>query len=111
MSDDKENQENLDAKIIAQVEYYFGNENLPKDRFMKRVMLKYDGWISCYLMLNFHKLKLISNNWSRIVEAIEKSPNKIVQLSDDKKKIRRHPENPLPEKEAIAFEKLDVGKL
>jgi len=87
----------LDQKIIRQVEYYFGDYNLPKDKFLQEQIKTDDGWITLETMLKFQRLKDISEDASVICEALLKSSAKLMEVSDDKTKIRRSPNKPLPE--------------
>lgn len=87
----------LDQKIIRQIEYYFGDYNLPKDKFLQEHIKKDDGWISMEVMLNFQRLRKLSDDPVVICDALLKSSSKLMEVSDDKKKIRRSPEKPLPE--------------
>ena len=36
----------LESKIIRQIEYYFGDHNLSRDRFLQEEIKKDEGWIS-----------------------------------------------------------------
>jgi lupus La protein len=88
----------LDQIIIKQMEYYFSESNLRRDKFMiQKIGENEEGWVELSVMLTFNRLKAITTEASAIVEALDKSPNGIVQVSDDKTKVRRHPDNPLPE--------------
>lgn len=97
-------QENLtqltkqEMDIIRQVEYYFGEWNLNRDKFLRgKISDNEDGWVKLDILLTFNRLKAISDDPKVIIEALEKSPNGLVQISEDKQSLRRHPENPLPE--------------
>jgi len=86
----------LEKKIIRQVEYYFGDHNLPRDRFMNRVMSDNDGWIPMETMMTFKRLASLSKDPDHVMTALEKSTNKVVQVDLDARQIRRDPANPLP---------------
>ena len=43
------------ARVVRQLEYYFGDRNLRKDRFMLREVTLDEGWISLETMLNFKR--------------------------------------------------------
>lgn len=89
--------EDLEKNIIKQVEYYFGDINLPRDKFLQEKVKEDDGWVSLEVMLKFKRLASLSEDPKVIAEALEKSEEKIVCLNEDKTKIRRNPEKPLPE--------------
>ncbi|KAI1711211.1 la domain-containing protein [Ditylenchus destructor] len=81
-------------RIIEQVEYYFGDINLPRDKFLQREMQKDFGWIQLTVMLTFKRLANITKNAGEIATALQNSS--LIQVSDDKTKIRRSPDNPAP---------------
>ncbi|VIO95622.1 La domain containing protein [Brugia malayi] len=92
-----DNSSNTDVqqKIIEQVEYYFGDINLPRDRFLQEEIKKDDGWVQLTTMLKFKRLAQISSDPKIIGESLKLS--KLIQVSEDGSKIRRNPEAPLPE--------------
>ncbi|KAL9706733.1 hypothetical protein quinque_010251 [Culex quinquefasciatus] len=65
----------LEGSIIRQLEYYFGDANLARDKFLLEQISKEEGWVPLDVLLTFKRLK---------------------SLSEDKK-LRRHPERPVPE--------------
>lgn len=87
----------LEQKIIRQVEYYFGDYNLPKDKYLQEEIKKDDGWVTLDNMLNFQRLKNLSTDKDVISGALLKSTAKLLEVSEDKCKLRRNPEKPLPE--------------
>lgn len=91
-----EPQGDIDSKIIRQIEYYFGDYNLPRDKFLQEEIKKEDGWIALDTMLNFKRLASISTDHEVILNALGKSEQKLLEISEDKSKIRRDPNKPLP---------------
>ncbi|KAF5295433.1 hypothetical protein FQA39_LY13094 [Lamprigera yunnana] len=87
----------LEKQIIKQIEYYFGDYNLPRDKFLKEQIAKDEGWVKLTTLLTFERLAKISNDEKVIVEALKKSEDGIVVVSEDDTKIRRNPEKPAPE--------------
>ncbi|KAJ8960906.1 hypothetical protein NQ318_020205 [Aromia moschata] len=87
----------LEQKIIRQIEYYFGDYNLSRDKFLKEKVKEDDGWVTFEVLLTFKRLASLSTDAEVIANAVEKSDNKVVEVSEDRKKLRRHPDNPLPE--------------
>jgi len=81
--------------IISQVEYYFGDINLPRDKFLQEEMKKEDGWVPLDTMIKFNRLARITTDLVEIAKALQKSD--LVEVSDDGTKVRRNPEIPLPE--------------
>ncbi|KAL1491027.1 hypothetical protein ABEB36_011685 [Hypothenemus hampei] len=97
----------LDKKIIKQVEYYFGDINLPRDQFLqKQIKEDENGWVPLDVMLKFNRLAAISKDSQVIVEALEKSEEKLVEVNEDKTKIRRNPDKPVPENKEGHLKKL-----
>ncbi|XP_013786603.1 la protein homolog [Limulus polyphemus] len=94
----QKNPTELESKIIRQVEYYFGDFNLVKDRFLQEQIKQDDGWIPLETMVKFNRLKILSTDFEVIRKALEKSPTQLLQISEDGNKIRRDPSKPLPEK-------------
>uniref|UniRef100_A0A2M4BPY4 Putative rna-binding protein la n=1 Tax=Anopheles marajoara TaxID=58244 RepID=A0A2M4BPY4_9DIPT len=86
-----------EAAIIRQLEYYFGDANLLRDKFLKEKIKEDNGWVTLDVLLSFKRLKALSEDKKVIVEAIEKSTEGLIEVSEDREKLRRHPERPLPE--------------
>ncbi|KMQ89718.1 la-like protein, partial [Lasius niger] len=82
-------------KIKDQVEYYFGNVNMQRDKFLIEQTKLDEGWIPMTVMLNFKLLATLSKNVDVILKALKSSD--LIEISEDKKKIRRSPNDPLPE--------------
>ena len=50
----------LEAKIVRQVEHYFGDYNLPRDKFLKETIQSDDGWVPMEVMVKFQRLASLS---------------------------------------------------
>ncbi|XP_067315000.1 lupus La protein [Pseudorasbora parva] len=87
----------LEKKVADQIEYYFGDHNLPRDKFLKEQMQLDDGWVTLETMLKFNRLKILTSETAVIVESLQKSKTGLLEISEDKTKIRRNPSKPLPE--------------
>uniref|UniRef100_A0A1I8PMY0 La protein homolog n=1 Tax=Stomoxys calcitrans TaxID=35570 RepID=A0A1I8PMY0_STOCA len=88
----------VERKIMRQVEYYFGDSNLNRDKFLLDQIAKdSDGWVPISVLLTFKRLASLSTDAAVIAEACAKSDEGLVEVSEDKSKIRRHPERPMPE--------------
>ncbi|EJD75548.1 La domain-containing protein, variant [Loa loa] len=92
---DNDSNISIQQKIIEQIEYYFGDINLPRDRFLQEEIKKDDGWVQLTTMLKFKRLAQISSNPKIIRESLKHS--ELMQVSEDGSKIRRNPAIPLPE--------------
>jgi len=79
--------ENL-PKIRKQIDYYFGNFNLPNDRFMKRVIKDEGGeWFPAEVLLRFKKIKSLGATLADIVDACEES--EVVKMNAEGTHIKR----------------------
>ncbi|XP_012696251.1 lupus La protein isoform X2 [Clupea harengus] len=87
----------LEKKVAEQIEYYFGDHNLVRDKFLKEQIQLDDGWVTLETMLKFNRLKTLTKEEAVIVEALRKSKSGLLEVSEDKTKIRRCPSKPLPE--------------
>lgn len=88
----------LEANIIRQVEYYFGDANLNRDKFLlEQISKDEEGWVPLSVLLTFKRLAALSTDIEIIVNALIKSDESLLEISEDKLKIRRHPERPIPE--------------
>ena len=56
------NLDTLEGKIVRQVEHYFGDYNLPRDKFLKETIKSDDGWVSMEIMLKFQRLSSLSDD-------------------------------------------------
>ncbi|XP_066263519.1 lupus La protein-like isoform X2 [Branchiostoma lanceolatum] len=86
----------LERKIYQQVEYYFGDHNLTRDRFLQGEIKKDDGWVALETLVKFNRLKALSDDYGVICAALQKSPSKLMEVSEDKTKVRRLPSKSLP---------------
>jgi lupus La protein len=87
----------LENKIIHQIEYYFGDYNLPRDKFLQEEIKKDDGWIPLETMTKFNRVKNLSADVDVILAALKKSQTNTLEISQDGTKIRRSQEKPLPD--------------
>lgn len=87
----------LELKIIQQIEYYFSDANLARDKFLTEEIQKDNGWVPFTVLLTFKRLLQLSSDATVIVNAMYKSQEGLIEISDDRLKIRRNPERPLPE--------------
>lgn len=81
--------------IIFFFQFYYGDSNMLRDKFLIEQAKLDEGWIPMTVMLNFKALVAISSDPDVILKAVETSD--LMEISDDRKKIRRSPKHPLPE--------------
>lgn len=91
----KEEPNELEQKVLGQVEYYFGNSNLPKDKFLNQQLLKNNGWVPIQVIASFKRMQVITKDLSTVVNALKKSKS-LLQVSEDGTKVRRATPVPPP---------------
>ncbi|KAH9607410.1 hypothetical protein KSS87_017534, partial [Heliosperma pusillum] len=74
----------LYTEIMKQIDYYFSNENLVRDTFLRQKMDE-NGWVSVGVISEFNRVKSLTNDTFQILEAVRHS--KVVEVQGDK--IRR----------------------
>ncbi|KAM6303381.1 la-related protein 6 [Podargus strigoides] len=80
-------------QLIAQIEYYFSDENLEKDAFLlKHVRKNKMGYVSVKLLTSFKKVKHLTRDWRTTAYALKYSDT--LELNDDNNKVRR--KTPVP---------------
>eukprot|EP00731_Ephydatia_muelleri_P035264 Em0110g6a len=80
-------------RIQQQVEFYLGDANLPKDKFLQEKVKQHpEGYVALELIASFNKMKSITTDLGLVVQAVEHSS--VLQLSEDKKWVKRV--SPLP---------------
>lgn len=100
-------------KVIRQVEYYFGDSNMQRDKFLQDEVAKdAEGWVPLTTMLKvkrrdfckiliifqFKRLgDLVNGEAEAIVKSLKESKNNLVEVAEDGSKIRRNPELKVPE--------------
>eukprot|EP00039_Didymoeca_costata_P028488 m.21195 g.21195 ORF g.21195 m.21195 type:complete len:515 (-) comp7073_c0_seq1:154-1698(-) len=88
------------TRLRKQVEFYFGDENFSRDRFLRtKARLDPAGWIDLSVISSFKKIRKISRDATLLREAIEQSD--VVTLNDAVNKIKRI--HPLPKDPVIAL--------
>ncbi|XP_075539604.1 la protein homolog [Dermacentor variabilis] len=87
----------IEAKIIKQVEYYFGDFNLSRDKFLQGKIKMDDGWVAIKVLLAFNRLKRLAYEENVVVQALRKSTSQLLEINDDGTKVRRSPAKPVPE--------------
>lgn len=85
------------AEIKKQIEYYLSDKNLESDTFFReKITASEAGYVDLKLFLNCNKVKNMGIDVAEIVDACADSET--VQISKDKKMIRRMKNQELPPK-------------
>lgn len=84
----------LVKKLQDQIEFYFGDANLPKDKFLQNKMKESDnGYVGVDVIASFKKMQSLTTDKSLVLKAIKSSS--MLELSEDSLSLRRC--HPLPE--------------
>ncbi|KAL8571345.1 hypothetical protein ACOMHN_064478 [Nucella lapillus] len=75
-------------QLKSQMDFYFGDSNLSKDRFMKQKIDKDpEGYVPLSVFMNFSKIKEVATSQEMLVKAVKFST--MLQVSEDGAKVRR----------------------
>lgn len=87
----------LKKRITRQVDYYFSDENLCKDVFLRRKMDN-DGYVPIALVTTFNNMRKLCTDPEIIIEALKESEVVEVDAASFKIRARKNPETwPLPD--------------
>lgn len=100
----------LEKKIIRQVEYYFGDVNYPRDKFLQEKKTEDDGWISLECLTTFNRLKCLSTDLEAITDCLKKSKSGLLEINDTDFKVRRCPDRVIPDRDDPAVKALSKKK-
>jgi len=79
----------LCESIVQQVEFYFSDANITKDKFLlKHVKRNKEGFVSLKLISSFKRVKHLTKDWRQVAVAIERK-SKRLEVNDLKTKVRR----------------------
>jgi len=74
-------------EILAQVEFYFSDSNLPNDKFLWGLTQENDGWVPIATIASFKRMRRFQPV-DAIPEALKQSEN-LLQVNEDGTKVRR----------------------
>ena len=83
----------FEKKITKQIEYYFGDKNLPRDKFLLQKIEEDDGWVTMDCLLTFSRLKTIVHGM--IGDALRANGSGLIEVDETNTKLRRT--KPVPE--------------
>ena len=97
------------ATIKTQMEYYLSDANLAKDKFFReQIQTNKEGWVNIGHFLNCNKVKSLNITGDEIADACHDS--EVLDVSEDKLKIRRKDNLELPVAEMRKRDSKAVGK-
>ncbi|XP_038068219.1 la-related protein 6-like [Patiria miniata] len=86
--------EELQNKIIKQVEFYFSDANITKDAFLlKHVRRNKEGFVSLKLITSFKKVKSLTKDWRNVRHSLKSSTT--LEVNEEGTKVKR--KAPLPD--------------
>ncbi|XP_037269401.2 la related protein 7 [Rhipicephalus microplus] len=78
----------LFKSIRDQMEFYFSDANLRKDRYMNHLVLRdEEGYVDLEVFLTFHKIRFLTSDVRDIAGAIATS--KLLQMDEEHRRVRR----------------------
>lgn len=79
----------IHAKIKEQMEFYFSDSNLHKDRFLKKAIdATTDGYIELSTFLKFNRIRALTEEVKVIADAIAYK-SELLQINEDRTKVKR----------------------
>jgi hypothetical protein len=85
----------LEQRIKEQVEYYFSDRNLERDYFYRaKIDEAENGYVDLKIVQNSKVIRKMEVKMEQMIDAVKDSTE--VELSDDKTKIRRVGNKPMP---------------
>lgn len=90
MNTSSEQREEVRIRALKQVEYYFSDENLVRGKFLQQQIIKSaEGWVHMSVLVKFNRLAEICNDWKLLGKLLKKSSSHVIEVSDDKQRVRR----------------------
>lgn len=86
-------------EILKQVEFYFSDQNLPKDKFLFKTTQQNDGWVPISTIATFSRMRKF-RPLSAVVDALKQS-KELLEVSEDEESVRRKIPLVEPKKEQI----------
>ncbi|XP_028417414.1 lupus La protein homolog B-like [Dendronephthya gigantea] len=83
----------FEKKIAKQIEYYFGDKNLPKDKFLLQKLEEDNGWVTMDCLMTFARLKTMV--YDLIGHALRTHGTGLMEINEENTKMRRV--KPMPE--------------
>lgn len=99
MNTSTEKTEELRVCVLKQIEYYFSDENLVRGKYLqKKIGQNNEGWVHLNVLVKFNRLAEICNDWKLIGKFLKKSKSNVIEVSDDKQRVRRIQNKPFLKK-------------
>ncbi|KNC82609.1 hypothetical protein SARC_05106 [Sphaeroforma arctica JP610] len=76
--------------ICKQVEYYFSDSNISKDKFLlAKVKENAEGWVDLSVLATFNRLMKFAKNVEEIAEALKSANKDLIVLNEEGTKVKR----------------------
>ncbi|KAG2254424.1 hypothetical protein Bca4012_058010 [Brassica carinata] len=69
----------LSSRIVSQIEYYFSDENLVRDDYLKSLMDN-QGWVDVFFIAEFRRIKAMTDDIDLILRSMGSSTTVEVQV-------------------------------
>lgn len=89
--------EDLQAKIAKQVDYYFSDVNFVKDKFLQDQFEKNDNTVKLSVLATFSRLAQMTTDEDVMIQALKNYVSEFFELDEEKKLVRR--KKPLPDRD------------
>ena len=77
-----------DKKILRQVEFYFGDANLNRDKWLRNELHNSEGYyFPIDKLMSFNKIKALTTDTQEVLDAVKQS--NLVEINSDETSIRR----------------------
>ena len=77
----------LEETIRKQIEFYFGDINLSKDKFLQSATAQNNGWVQISILLTFNRIKALTTDPMVILNSLTTST--LIQVNEATNSIRR----------------------
>ncbi|KAI9096218.1 hypothetical protein DFS34DRAFT_159336 [Phlyctochytrium arcticum] len=79
----------LKGKVLEQVEFWFGDRNLTRDKFLQgAIKNSKDGWIPISTLMTFNRMKTLTEDPAVVADAVAES-EWMMEVSEDRTQVRR----------------------
>eukprot|EP00456_Euglypha_rotunda_P007909 TRINITY_DN11465_c0_g1_i10.p1 TRINITY_DN11465_c0_g1~~TRINITY_DN11465_c0_g1_i10.p1 ORF type:complete len:128 (+),score=16.74 TRINITY_DN11465_c0_g1_i10:117-500(+) len=75
-------------KVLKQVEFYFSDSNLPKDKYLRGLAQAGDGWVPIATIATFKRMRQLTTDLNIVITALKQS-KELLEVSTDGTKVRR----------------------
>ncbi len=88
---EKDRQTDLKGRIRQQMEFYFSDSNLSKDKFLRQeIKIAPEGYVDLNVFLKFNKIRQLTGDLVLIAKALKKS--ELLEVNQEKSHVRRKSE-------------------